>query len=331
MCLLCMLDSCFVADNVTAHEQTSHKVIEKRRRDRINNCLFELSQTVPAAFSKQTSGKLEKAEILEMTVDYLRAVQTTEIGVRFDNGEWFSTDIWGDFAHHYQAGYNECVREVLKYMADVEGIAISDNRCARLLSFLHNRFRAESATVAPGANSSSASSAIPATGAGNDVARGARGSYVTSTTSRSSFVSGGSGVIMKTRDVTVLNSGVKTVPSSAAVGSPSLDSRLFTFPPFLPPQAISSCSSGSGGDSRPPLHPSTTFSGLNVVPSAPFRPLPPLSIPGMDLRFQSYAAREAGSYLAAGVGTAGNKDVLSMDLHPGLALSASVRKDACLT
>ena len=34
-------------------EQTSHKIIEKRRRDRINSCLSELSQTVPAAFSKQ--------------------------------------------------------------------------------------------------------------------------------------------------------------------------------------------------------------------------------------------------------------------------------------
>ena len=36
----------------------------------------------------QTSGKLEKAEILEMTVEYLRAVQTTEIGMRFDNGKY---------------------------------------------------------------------------------------------------------------------------------------------------------------------------------------------------------------------------------------------------
>jgi hypothetical protein len=33
----------------------SHKVIEKRRRDRINICLSELSQTVPTAFSKHAS------------------------------------------------------------------------------------------------------------------------------------------------------------------------------------------------------------------------------------------------------------------------------------
>lgn len=39
-------------------------------------------------FLLQTSGKLEKAEILEMTVDYLRAIQATEIGLRFENSEY---------------------------------------------------------------------------------------------------------------------------------------------------------------------------------------------------------------------------------------------------
>lgn len=46
-------------------------MIEKRRRDRINNSLNELRRLVPAAFEKQGSAKLEKAEILQMTVDHL--------------------------------------------------------------------------------------------------------------------------------------------------------------------------------------------------------------------------------------------------------------------
>lgn len=131
-------------------EQTSHKIIEKRRRDRINSCLSELSQTVPAAFSKQTSGKLEKAEILEMTVDYLRAIQATEIGLRFENSEWFSSDIWADFMHHYQVGYNDCIREIQRFMTDVEGLTVTDDRCVRLVSYLQTRFRPES-SVAGGA------------------------------------------------------------------------------------------------------------------------------------------------------------------------------------
>ena len=48
------------------------KVIEKRRRDRINNSLAELRRLVPTAFEKQGSAKLEKAEILQMTVDHLK-------------------------------------------------------------------------------------------------------------------------------------------------------------------------------------------------------------------------------------------------------------------
>lgn len=46
-------------------------MIEKRRRDKINHSLSELRRLVPAAFEKQGSAKLEKAEILQMTVDYL--------------------------------------------------------------------------------------------------------------------------------------------------------------------------------------------------------------------------------------------------------------------
>lgn len=47
-------------------------IIEKRRRDRINSSLSELRRLVPTAFEKQGSAKLEKAEILQMTVDHLK-------------------------------------------------------------------------------------------------------------------------------------------------------------------------------------------------------------------------------------------------------------------
>ncbi|KAH0617621.1 hypothetical protein JD844_016054 [Phrynosoma platyrhinos] len=51
-------------------------IIEKRRRDRINNSLSELRRLVPSAFEKQGSAKLEKAEILQMTVDHLKMLHT---------------------------------------------------------------------------------------------------------------------------------------------------------------------------------------------------------------------------------------------------------------
>jgi hairy and enhancer of split related with YRPW motif len=49
-------------------------IIEKRRRDRINSSLAELRRLVPSAFEKQGSAKLEKAEILQLTVEHLRSV-----------------------------------------------------------------------------------------------------------------------------------------------------------------------------------------------------------------------------------------------------------------
>lgn len=51
-------------------------VIEKKRRDRINSSLSELKRLVPSAFEKQGSAKLEKAEILQLTVDHLKALHS---------------------------------------------------------------------------------------------------------------------------------------------------------------------------------------------------------------------------------------------------------------
>jgi hairy and enhancer of split related with YRPW motif len=51
-------------------------VIEKKRRDRINTSLTELKRLVPAACEKQGSAKLEKAEILQLTVDHLKMLHS---------------------------------------------------------------------------------------------------------------------------------------------------------------------------------------------------------------------------------------------------------------
>lgn len=51
-------------------------VIEKKRRDRINSSLSELKRLVPSAYEKQGSSKLEKAEILQLTVDHLKSLHS---------------------------------------------------------------------------------------------------------------------------------------------------------------------------------------------------------------------------------------------------------------
>lgn len=63
-------------------------MIEKRRRDKINHSLAELRRLVPAAFEKQGSAKLEKAEILQMTVDYLTMLHAKGIVGGLDNNKY---------------------------------------------------------------------------------------------------------------------------------------------------------------------------------------------------------------------------------------------------
>uniref|UniRef100_A0A8C5P630 Hairy and enhancer of split-related protein HELT n=1 Tax=Leptobrachium leishanense TaxID=445787 RepID=A0A8C5P630_9ANUR len=111
----------------------SHKVIEKRRRDRINRCLSELGKTVPMALAKQNSGKLEKAEILEMTVQYLRALHAAD----FPRGR--DKDLLSEFANYFHYGYHECMKNLVHYLTTVERMETKDTKYARIVAFLQSK------------------------------------------------------------------------------------------------------------------------------------------------------------------------------------------------
>uniref|UniRef100_A0A4W6EQI0 Hes-related family bHLH transcription factor with YRPW motif 2 n=1 Tax=Lates calcarifer TaxID=8187 RepID=A0A4W6EQI0_LATCA len=104
------------------------QIIEKRRRDRINNSLSELRRLVPTAFEKQGSAKLEKAEILQMTVDHLKMLQATG-GKGYFDAHALALDF-------LSLGFRECVTEVSRYLSAVEGLDSSDPLRSRLLSHL---------------------------------------------------------------------------------------------------------------------------------------------------------------------------------------------------
>lgn len=53
-------------------DPTSHRIIEKRRRDRMNNCLADLSKLIPAHYMKKGRGRVEKTEIIEMAIKHLK-------------------------------------------------------------------------------------------------------------------------------------------------------------------------------------------------------------------------------------------------------------------
>uniref|UniRef100_A0A3B5AZY1 Hairy/enhancer-of-split related with YRPW motif protein 1-like n=1 Tax=Stegastes partitus TaxID=144197 RepID=A0A3B5AZY1_9TELE len=104
-------------------------IIEKRRRDRINNSLSELRRLVPSAFEKQGSAKLEKAEILQMTVDHLKMLHAA--GGKYFDAHALAMDYRG-------LGFRECLAETARYLSIIEGLDSTDPLRIRLVSHLNN-------------------------------------------------------------------------------------------------------------------------------------------------------------------------------------------------
>ncbi|CAF0785372.1 unnamed protein product [Didymodactylos carnosus] len=100
-------------------------IIEKRRRDRINHSLTELRRLVPQAIQKDGAAKLEKAEILQMTVEHLKTLQPK------DSSHWTH-----DTADYRSIGFRECIAEVSRYLISNEGFDVQHPLRLRLLSHL---------------------------------------------------------------------------------------------------------------------------------------------------------------------------------------------------
>lgn len=59
----------------------NHNHVERRRRDNINNTIFELSSVVPNAI--QPGQKPNKGNILKLSLDYIRVSKTFYIFLSF--------------------------------------------------------------------------------------------------------------------------------------------------------------------------------------------------------------------------------------------------------
>ncbi|CAK1556382.1 unnamed protein product [Leptosia nina] len=83
------------------NRRSNKPIMEKRRRARINSCLNELKALILDAMKKDPArhSKLEKADILEMTVKHLEGLRSEGTG---------SPD-------RFRAGYRHCLSEVTKF------------------------------------------------------------------------------------------------------------------------------------------------------------------------------------------------------------------------
>ncbi|CAD1473253.1 unnamed protein product [Heterotrigona itama] len=126
----------------------SHRIIEKRRRDRMNNCLADLSRLIPAEYLKKGRGRVEKTEIIEMAIRHMKHLQ----GLRQESKHAAVTSVHthpedsvdsvshstiaSTAAEHYRLGFQECLSETMHFLVEVEGFFARDSLCVQLINHL---------------------------------------------------------------------------------------------------------------------------------------------------------------------------------------------------
>jgi len=117
----------------TQYRKVMKPMLERKRRARINKCLDELKDLMVSAL--QTEGesitKLEKADVLELTVRHLRKLKA--------HGALGLTPA-ATYAERFRAGYTLCASEVSKYVTSgAAGLDVAVS--ARLLHHLSQCIR----------------------------------------------------------------------------------------------------------------------------------------------------------------------------------------------
>lgn len=119
-----------------------HRLIEKKRRDRINECIGQLKDLLPEHLKLSTLGHLEKAVVLELTLKHLNALtavteQQHQKIVALQNGDRsMKPSIHADL-DAFHSGFQACAKEVLQYLSQFENWTTREQRCAQLIGHLH--------------------------------------------------------------------------------------------------------------------------------------------------------------------------------------------------
>ncbi|XP_076589834.1 class E basic helix-loop-helix protein 41 isoform X1 [Chaetodon auriga] len=119
-----------------------HRLIEKKRRDRINECIGQLKDLLPEHLKLSTLGHLEKAVVLELTLKHLNALtavteQQHQKIIALQNGDRsMKSSIHADL-DAFHSGFQACAKEVLQYLSQFENWTTREQRCAQLINHLH--------------------------------------------------------------------------------------------------------------------------------------------------------------------------------------------------
>ncbi|XP_068172294.1 class E basic helix-loop-helix protein 40-like [Antennarius striatus] len=104
-----------------------HRLIEKKRRDRINECIAQLKDLLPEHLKLTTLGHLEKAVVLELTLKHVKALtclleQQQQKILALQNGMQIDQPPVNQEKSEemFRSGFHVCTREILQYLANHE-------------------------------------------------------------------------------------------------------------------------------------------------------------------------------------------------------------------
>ncbi|KAG7279027.1 hypothetical protein CRUP_001968, partial [Coryphaenoides rupestris] len=117
-------------DNDDAYK-LPHRLIEKKRRDRINECIGQLKDLLPDHLKLATLGHLEKAVVLELTLKHLNALTAVT-----EQQHHKILSLQSDL-DAFQSGFQACAREVVHYLSQLENWSSREQKCSQLLRHLH--------------------------------------------------------------------------------------------------------------------------------------------------------------------------------------------------
>ncbi|XP_053724045.1 class E basic helix-loop-helix protein 40-like [Synchiropus splendidus] len=120
-----------------------HRLIEKKRRDRINECIAQLKDLLPEHLKLTTLGHLEKAVVLELTLKHVKALSTLleqqqqkiialQNGMPIEHPPAVSQE---KAEETFRSGFHMCAKEVLQYLAS--HATESDFTPSRVVNHLH--------------------------------------------------------------------------------------------------------------------------------------------------------------------------------------------------
>uniref|UniRef100_A0A3Q3DCV5 Basic helix-loop-helix family, member e41 n=1 Tax=Hippocampus comes TaxID=109280 RepID=A0A3Q3DCV5_HIPCM len=132
-----------------------HRLIEKKRRDRINECIGQLKDLLPEHLKLSTLGHLEKAVVLELTLKHLNALtavteQQHQKIIALQNGDRSMKSSIHTNAEAFHSGFQTCVKEVLQYLSQFENWTAQEQSGTQLVQHLHKVLaRVQSGSLLP--------------------------------------------------------------------------------------------------------------------------------------------------------------------------------------